>query len=300
MTKRVVDISRSPARLSIENGRLVIKSGEQQELVALSNLGALIVSCPGVTYTHAVLDALMQAGASFICCDTKHQASGILLPLANNSIQSERFRLQAELGAAKRKRLWQEVIKAKIKAQSDNLERLNRPNPLKNLWQKVKSGDAENLEAQAARRYWSLLFGEKFRREQDGCGRNAALNYAYAIIRSMTGRALTGTGLHPSLGLHHHNRYDAYCLASDMMEPFRPLADFIIAQLDIEEEQELEGQHKQTIISGLYGRFKVEGESRMLEDIIIRACESLTAVINGSRTKLLLPVVEPNDDKTTL
>ncbi len=296
MNDRIIDISRAPARLSIDNGRLVLAVGETKEIVPLAHMRALIVSCPGVTYTHAVLDRLMEAGVSFICCDDKHQPSGMLLPLVGNSVQTERFRLQAELGVTVRKRLWQSVVRAKVREQAAVLERFARPNPLASLWRRVKSGDADNMEAQAARLYWPLLFGKEFERRREGCGINARLNYGYAIIRAMTARALVGAGLHPSLGLHHHNRYDAYCLASDMMEPFRPVVDAEVARLQPAADSELCPESKRGIVAALESRWVVEGESRTLADIITRACESLMGVIAGVRKELWLPRMEPIDE----
>ncbi len=248
-------------------------------------------------YTHAVPAALMEAKVPFICCDGKHQPSGLLLPLCANSTQTERFRLQTELGEPARKRLWKQIVRAKIRGQAFVLDFLKKRNPLEALQQRVKSGDPDNIEAQAARYYWPLLFGQGFERRRDAGGINARLNYGYAIIRAMTARALVGAGLHPSLGLNHHNRYDAYCLASDMMEPFRPLVDLAVASLKDEnaEKEELCAESKRHIIARLNKRLLVENEIRTLDDCVIRAGESLMGVIMGNHKTLWLPHMEPVD-----
>ena len=300
MDNRILDISTLPARLSIDTGRLVVDAGERKEIVPLRHLGAVIVSCAGVTYTHAVLASLMEENIPFICCDSKHQPSGLLLPLCANSVQTERFRRQTELAQPVRKRLWRQIVQAKIRGQSWVLQQLGKPNPLEALPCRVKSGDTENMEAQAARLYWPLLFGKGFERRRDGCGINARLNYGYAIVRAMTGRALVGAGLHPSLGLHHHNRYDTYCLASDMMEPFRPLVDHLVAEFGSSETEPLCPQSKRHIVSGLDKRFAVEEDLRTLGDIIIRASESLMGVVTGTRKELWLPFVEPANETPEL
>ncbi len=156
----------------------------------------------------------------------------MLLPLVTHSLQAERFAAQARLAAPVRKRAWQQIVQAKITAQGRLLkERTHNDHGLDAIAKSVKSGDTANVEARAARIYWGKLFGETvFRRDADGDGLNACLNYGYAILRAVVARSLCGAGLHPSLGIHHHNRYDAFCLADDLMEPFRPLVDREVAR----------------------------------------------------------------------
>ncbi|WP_051384402.1 type II CRISPR-associated endonuclease Cas1 [Nitratidesulfovibrio termitidis] len=295
MIDRILDIAATPARLSVSNSLLVVEVGNSKETVPLHNLGAVVVSCPGVTYTQAVLAGLAGAGVPFICCDARHQPVGMLLPLTDNSVQAERFRRQADLNLPTRKRLWQQLVRAKVLAQAAAVRRLGGDGTrLAALAGRVRSGDPDNVEAQAARLYWPLCFGSDFTRDRDSGGVNARLNYGYAILRAMVGRAVCGAGLHPSLGLHHHNRYDAFCLASDMMEPFRPLVDTVVAGMEpCGPGAELDGAAKRALLEGVCGRFAVEEEARTLWDIVTRACSSLAGVVGGARRGLWLPPVEP-------
>ncbi|RKY25026.1 MAG: type II CRISPR-associated endonuclease Cas1, partial [Planctomycetota bacterium] len=227
MTERVLDLSEEPARLRVRYGQLVIRrSGMPDAAVPLVDLAVLVASNPQVSYTNAVLAGLAEAGGTFITCDRKHQPAGMLLPLRSHSLQAERFARQASASQPTRKRLWRQIVRAKIRAQSNLLKKLyGNDRGLSALISRVKSGDPQNLEAQASRRYWPALFADKsFRRDPDREDQNRFLNYGYAIIRAIVARAICAAGLHPSLGLHHHNRYNAFCLADDLLEPLRPIA----------------------------------------------------------------------------
>src|SRR5487761_636672 len=234
MTDRVLDLSDRPASLSVRNSLLWIRFGQEEPItIPLSDLAVVIVSHPQVSYTHAVLSGLAQAGAMFVTCDEKHLPVSMLLPLVTHSLQTERFAAQAGLALPVRKRIWQQIARAKIQAQARVLkERTGEESGLRALASQVRSGDPANLEARAARVYWQKIFGEiEFRRDREQDGLNACLNYGYAVLRAMVARAICGAGLHPSLSLHHHNRYDAFCLADDLMEPFRPVVDRVVALL---------------------------------------------------------------------
>lgn len=331
MTERILDISERPARLRVRNGLLVIEfssagqqtggaAAEGQETagsgadlpppteewrhrgatkeevtVPLSDLAALIVSHPQVSYTHAVLSGLAAAGATFIACDEKHLPAAMLLPLVGHSTQTERFAAQAQLSTPQRKRLWQQIVRAKIRSQARLLEeRTGDDGGLGLLATQVRSGDAGNLESQAARIYWRALFGD-FRRDPEGDGLNACLNYGYALVRAVVARALCGAGLHPSFGVHHHNRYDAFCLADDLMEPFRPLVDRVVARLQDERGSEvaLDRDAKRALLTGVLSRYTAEGESRTLFDWAARSASALAAVIEGRAKKFTLPELSP-------
>jgi CRISPR-associated protein Cas1 len=277
---------------------------ENEFTVPLADLAALIVSHPQVSYSHAVLAGLAQAGATFIACDEKHLPTAMLLPLVSHSTQTERFSKQAALSLPARKRIWQQIVRAKILAQARLLEdRTGKDWGLGPLAARVRSGDAGNLESQAARIYWRALFPEGlFRRDPEGESLNPCLNYAYAIVRAVVARALCAAGLHPSLGVHHHNRYDAFCLADDLMEPFRPLADRVVAAMaearpdpfgERGMEIPLDKEAKRAILEGLLCRYTAEGESRTLFDWAGRSAASLAAVIEGREDKLYLPTLIP-------
>ena len=324
MTNHVLDLSDRPARLSVQDSLLLIRfssdavmkaadeakkgpaktyrcertENPEELTVPLVDVSVLIVSHPQVSFSHAVLSGLASAGGIFVTCNEKHLPVAMLLPLVTHSLQTERFAAQASTALPVKKRAWQEIVKAKIRAQACLLEeRTGNDRGLLAIASRVRSGDTGNLEAYAARVYWQALFaGTGFRRNPDGDGLNACLNYGYAVLRAVVARSLCGAGLHPSLGVHHHNRYDAFCLADDLMEPFRPIVDREVAKL-----AELPGadfpldrESKRSLLGALLGRFTAENESRSLFDWASRSADSLAAVIEGRGDRLHLPVLEPS------
>lgn len=330
MTERVLDLSERPVRLNVQNSLLLIRplgSARQEPTdskrpeeegktypcerlrdparvaIPLADIAVLIASHPQISFTHAVLSGLASAGGAFVACDEKHMPIGMLLPLAAHSLQAERFAAQAAMSLPAKKRAWKRIVRAKISAQGRLLvERSGRDHGLSALCAGVRSGDPGNVEAQAARLYWPALFGlSRFRRDTDGDGLNACLNYGYAVLRAITARALCAAGLHPSLGIHHHNRYDAFCLADDLMEPFRPVVDREVARLVASGGADLEfdKEAKRSILQALLGRFSAQGESRSLFDWLGRSASSLAALIVGTSDELKLPVLEPGPSPLT-
>ena len=317
MTERILDFSERPARLNVRNGLLVIDSASgqtgrdpesglrarpaQEQTIPLADIAVLIAAHPQISFSHAVLSGLAEAGGMFIACNEKRMPCAMLLPLENHSTQTERFQAQANLPLPNRKRLWQQIVKAKILAQARLLcEISNLRSGIPNDWglemlvATVRSGDPQNVEARAARIYWKNLFGEdNFRRNPEGEGLNPPLNYGYAILRAITARALCAAGLHPSLGIHHHNRYDAFCLADDLMEPFRPVVDRAVAELreQRESDPELDRETKRAILEALLARFGADGESRTLFDWVSRTAQSLAAAIESGEKKLEIPLL---------
>jgi CRISP-associated protein Cas1 len=270
----------------------------QAQTVPLADIAVLITSHPQISFTHAVLAGLAAAGGIFIACNEKHMPAAMMLPLETHSTQAERFSKQAAAPLPLRKRAWQQIIQAKLRAQARLLEaRTGRDWGLMPLAAKVRSGDAGNLEARAARVYWQALFGgDDFRRDPEGEGINPHLNYGYAILRAIVARALCAAGLHPSLGVHHHNRYDAFCLADDLMEPFRPLVDRAVAVFRDGHgpNPALDRDAKRILLEGLLGRFTAEGESRTLFDWASRAASSLAGVIEDREESLRLALLTPD------
>lgn len=294
MTDRIIDLSEEPARLSVRNSLLVIgRNSDGEVTLPLADLAVLIVSHPQVTFTHAVLSGIAAAGGAFITCDGRHLPIGMLLPLVSHFVQAERFARQAQASLPTRKRLWKQIVRAKLRAQARLLSELRGDDMrLAELARRVRSGDPQNIEAQASRRYWPALFrDDEYRRGAEEDGRNSALDYGYAVLRAAVGRALCAAGLHPSLGLHHHNRYDAFCLADDVMEPFRPVVDAVVARRAEGQgfPERLDRDAKTALLEGLMGRFTIEGESRTLFDVVSRTAASLAAVFAGERRDLLLP-----------
>ncbi|HTZ75989.1 MAG TPA: type II CRISPR-associated endonuclease Cas1 [Candidatus Aquilonibacter sp.] len=322
MTNQVLDLSERPARLSVRNCLLAIqfeggKRAEKQDsdggsepakvyrceragnpgevTIPLADIAVLIVSHPQVSFSHAVLSGLAEAGGVFVTCNEKHMPVAMLLPLAVHSLQTERLAAQAGAALPLKKRLWQEIVRAKIRAQGRLLEeKTGNDRGLGAMAVRVRSGDVGNLEAQAARIYWqNLIGGNGFRRDPDAGGPNACLNYGYAVLRAIVARAICGAGLHPSLGVHHHNRYDTFCLADDLMEPFRPIVDREVARLtDLPgADFPLDRESKRALLKRLLGRFSNEEESRTLFDWIGRSASSLAGVIEGRCERLELPDV---------
>jgi len=316
MTDRIIDIADEPASLSVHLGRLVIRRRgpprtyplfeggsdgtddtdfEPTVTLPLTDLAVLVVSNPQVHYTHAVVAGIASAGGAMIACNEKHLPVGMLLPLEGHFTQSERFAKQAQASAPTCKQIWKQIVKAKVRAQGRLLVELHGDDAgLIVLAKRVTSGDTSNIEAQASRKYWLALFKDPaFRRDRDEPDQNRILNYGYAVLRAIVARAVCAAGLHPSLGVHHHNRYDAYCLADDLMEPFRPIVDrAVVKWLETHEpDAPLDREGKAALLESLTRRFDLGGEKRTLFDIVTRAASSLADVLAGERKSLVLPEI---------
>ncbi len=203
--------------------------------VPIEDVGVVVLDHKQITITQGAMGELLDNNVAVITCDEHRMPSGLILPLNGNTTQSERFKHQIEASLPLKKQLWQQTIQAKILNQSTVLYR-QRGLECGNMeaWAKqVKSGDSDNLEGRAAAFYWQNLFGhiKGFRRDREGVPPNNLLNYGYAILRAVVARSLVGSGLLPTLGIHHHNRYNAYCLADDIMEPYRPYVDKLVAEI---------------------------------------------------------------------
>ena len=233
MIKRTIDISEQ-AYLHVEHNQLCVdKQGETVARIAIEDLGILILQHPAIVLTQSVVVQCQKNNVALVFCDERHLPLAIVLPLwGGHSLHTKVLREQLAISEPTRKRLWQQVVKAKIAEQATTIKRAGRAaKGLHRLKNKVKSGDPENCEAQASRQYWPLLMGKDFRRNPDEAGANSLLNYGYSVVRAMVARALVGTGLHPAIGLHHKNQYNSLCLADDIMEPFRPWIDWRVYSL---------------------------------------------------------------------
>lgn len=294
MINRIVDFSSAPARLRVRYAQLIVQREDLPEVsLSLADLAVVIAAHPQVTFTQAVLSGLAAAGGVFVACDGRNLPVGMLLPLAAHYAQAERFAAQARAPLPMRKRLWQHVVCAKIKAQAALLTELHGDdNGIAILASHVRSGDPSNLEARAARRYWPRLFADlNFRRHRENEDQNILLNYGYAVLRAIVARAICAAGLHPSLGIHHHNRYNAFCLADDLMEPYRPAVDRAVVEYMSTHDAiyQLEAAAKQHIIGELTGRYVVNGEQRTIFDTAARMASSLADVFLRNREELELP-----------
>lgn len=232
MIKRIISFS-APFHLSTKMGQLIVYNKETEDEVtrSIEDIGYLILDHPQITFTNALMQVLAEFNVAVVICNNKHHPASMMLHLDTHHIQAERFRAQVNASEPLKKQLWQQTIKAKIRNQAKVLEfAACKPTALYNLANKVTSGDGTNCEAQAARIYFRQLFGENFIREREGAPPNPSLNYGYAIIRAAVARALAGSGLLVTLGIHHHNKYNSFALADDIMEPFRPFNDWLVYQ----------------------------------------------------------------------
>ena len=233
MIGRVVEIAEDGRHLAAERGFLTVNTkGEELGRVPLDDIGVVVINAHGATYTNNLIVALAERGAGMVVCGANHMPVAWIWPLVGNHAQSLRMRVQLEAPRPLCKRLWRVLVQAKIEQQAAVLAGLARPAAgFSLLARRVRSGDPDNIEAQAARRYWPLVFGEDFRRDRSSPGINSLLNYGYTVLRAATARAVVAAGLHPSLGIHHRSRADDMCLVDDLMEPFRPLVDLTVVRL---------------------------------------------------------------------
>lgn len=248
----------NPAYLSLRNAQMVIKIPEVEKCKELSesfrkdaevtkpveDIGVVVLDHKQITITSGLLEALLENNCAVITCDSKSMPTGLMLPLYGNTTQNERFRKQLDASLPLKKQLWQQTVQMKINNQASVLQQCaNEEIRCMRVWANdVRSGDPDNLEARAAAYYWKYLFGmiPEFTRDRDGIYPNNLLNYGYAILRAVVARGLVASGLLPTLGIHHHNRYNAYCLADDIMEPYRPYVDELVFNIVQEYGHDLE------------------------------------------------------------
>ena len=245
-----------PAHLSLRRAQLVLylKASAEEVQRPIEDIGFLVLEHPQITVTHQLLGALSASNVAVVCCNRQHMPNGILLSFDAHSLQTKRFITQVNTPVPLKKQLWKRTVKAKVAAQAKNLTLVQGDEvgqPLQDLLPLVKSGDVTNVEGRAARYYWQALFGENFLRHPAGPQPNAALNYGYAILRAAMARALAGHGLLNTLGIHHRNQYNAFCLADDIMEPYRPFVDLTVYEMVSEEAlaEELTQANKAQLLS---------------------------------------------------
>lgn len=248
MIKKTLCFS-NPAYLSLRNSQLVIQIPDvekndsvtpefkrmNERTIPIEDIGVVVLDNKRITITTGAMEALLENNAAVITCDSRSMPTGLMLPLYGNTLQNERFRDQLDASLPLRKQLWQQTVKQKIANQEVVLSRNTEAETrcMKAWVEDVRSGDADNLEARAAAYYWRNIFPDipGFVRGRDGEPPNNLLNYGYAILRGVIARSLVSTGLLPTLGIHHHNRYNAYCLADDIMEPYRPYVDELVIKI---------------------------------------------------------------------
>ena len=308
MIKRTLCFS-NPAYLSLKNEQLVIKlpqveknddlpksfKADAVKTIPIEDVGVVVLDNKQITITQGLMEALLDNNCAVITCDKSHLPVGLLLPLSGNTTQNERFRQQLDASLPLKKQLWQQTVQTKIGNQASVLKKCRKVevgNMLK--WQNdVRSGDPDNLEGRAAAYYWKNIFPEvdDFTRDRDGASPNNLLNYGYAILRAVVARSLVASGLLPTLGIHHHNRYNAYCLADDIMEPYRPYVDELVVGYTDEKgyPDELTPDIKRVMLSIPVLDVRINGQRSPLMLAVGQTAASLARCFSGESRKLVYP-----------
>ncbi len=292
MIKRTIDIS-EPAYLHLKHQQLLIdKKGETIAQIPIEDIGTLILQHPAIIITQAAVITCQKHNVALVFCDERYLPYSLLLPISDgNNLHAKILKQQIALTLPTKKRLWSQIVKQKITNQAKTLKAFDKTyQPLERLASKVKTGDPENLEAQAAQKYWRLLFGEQFRRDTELDGINSLLNYGYAIMRAMIARAIVGSGLHPALGLYHSNQYNGLCLADDLMEPFRPWVDFEVYRLAIDNPQIQVNKETKLPLLNLLAE-PVQWEQQILPLMV--ACHYFLAVLKRAFEDSALQLIYP-------
>ena len=275
---------------------MVIEMQESGELksAAIEDIGLLILDHQQITITQALIAKLLENNVALVTCDHTHHPTGLMLNLDGHTLQSQKFQCQVDASVPLKKQLWQQTVEAKIYNQAKCLEydRIDNKS-LFNLAKNVKSGDSDNCEAQAAAYYWKRLFPlfPEFRRERYGPPPNNLLNYGYAILRAIVARSLIGSGLLPTLGIFHKNQYNAYCLADDVMEPYRPFVDKTVCNII-----RLNGKYlditpsmKKELLAIPAMDVMLDGKSSPLMNAVQRTTANLSRCFEGKGKKILYP-----------
>lgn len=287
----------NPAYLHKKDQQLKISDPETRSdkaTIPLEDIAVMVLDHPQLTLTHALIADLIDRNVAMISCDSKHLPSGLMLPLDGNHVQTERFRIQIAASEPLLKNLWAQTVKVKIENQAAMLNRAGLENKqLLALVPQIKTGDPENTEGRAAAVYWKLVYGGNgFTRDRYGMEPNAHLNYCYAILRAIVARALVSSGMLPTLGIHHRNKYNAYCLADDIMEPYRPFCDELVYTMFSSgkiESEEINRDQKAQLLSIATCDVLIDGKKSPLMVALSRTTNSLFECFEGSRRKIIYP-----------
>ena len=297
MIKRTLYFGQA-AYLSLRDGQLLVRlpAEEGSRSIPIEDIGVLILDHQQISITHGLMNALEAHKCALITCSASHMPSGLFLPLDAHSLQSERFRVQIEATLPLKKQLWQQTVRMKIQNQARVLEEIyTQPQANMLAWVKqVRSGDPDNLEARAAAYYWANLFPSlpKFTREREESAPNALLNYGYALLRAVVARSLVSVGLLPTLGIHHHNRYNAYCLADDIMEPYRPYVDKFVQEIyEREYPESLTKDIKHRLLTIMEQDVVIDGITHPLSIATSLTASSLVRCFEGSSKQIDYPVL---------
>ena len=291
MIGRIVEIAQDGRHLAKSRGFLTV-AADKAEIgrVPLDDVAAVIANAHGITYSNNLLVALAERCVPLVVCGSNHQPAAFLWTSNGHHQQAGRMSDQAAASKPTRKRLWAQIVRAKIECQGATLEAAGAPHQgFRLLARKVRSGDPENVEAQAARRYWPLLFGESFRRDRRAGGINSMLNYTYTVLRAGTARAIMAAGLHPSFGLAHRQRGNAFALADDLMEPFRPVADLLVFGLVKDNLTEVDRETKPRLARVLATDMSTAGGVSPISLCLQRLSVSVARCFAGEERSLELP-----------
>lgn len=295
MIKRTLYFS-NPAHLHTNNEQLMMQLKDTGELkqAPIEDIGLLILDNQQITLTQALISKLLANNVALITCDQTHHPVGLLLNLDGNTLQSQKFQAQLSASVPLKKQLWQQTVSCKIQNQAALLEKERAANALLLQYaREVKSGDSEKHEAKAAAYYWKHLIPDflQFTRDRFGAPPNNLLNYGYAILRAMVARSLVGSGLLPTMGIFHRNQYNAYCLADDIMEPYRPFVDKVVCDIIRMNGQYLElgTRFKQQILSIPSMDVLIDGQKSPLMNAVQRTTASLAKCFEGNTRKILYP-----------
>lgn len=294
MLKRTLAFTK-PYHLSLKNQQMIIMAKEDSgscSSVPVEDIGFVILENQEISITLPLLNALADNNAAVILCSDKHMPNAMFMNLDSNSTQGESFRAQLSAAEPLKKHIWKQIVEAKIKNQASLLRKLDKDgDSLKPYYQNVKSGDSDNREGVAAKLYWNELFDEKFMRVRTGPSPNEMLNYGYTVLRAAVARSLTGSGLLPSIGIFHRNRYNAFPLADDVMEPYRPFVDEIVFHLYANGESSLNKSSKSEILKLLYADTFFENVTRPLDIGLSITTASLAKCYNGLQKRIIYPLL---------
>ena len=292
MLKRIIEITNEGTRLSLYRGFIQITTEQNgTQRVPLADLGVVVVSSHGVTYSNTLMVKLAQLGVMVVLCGSNHLPEALFWPLKGHYAQSAKMGYQLTAPPPLKKRLWQTLIKAKITQQAEALATLGKKGAegLHQIARKVKSGDPTNIEAHASRRYWLAMFGNGFRRDRTQAGINSLLNYGYTILRSATARAVVAAGLHPSVGIHHKNPTNHMNLVDDLMEPFRPMVDVEVADLASENLLEIDPATKTRLAQIPFRDMITKHGNSPIAICLTKLASSLAVAYESGKAELDLP-----------
>ncbi len=291
MIGRIVEVASDGVHLAVDRGFMTVsRDREKTSQIALDDIAALVINCHGATWSANLTARLSERGAPMVICGSNHAPIALVWPIDGHYEQGRRMQAQAEASLPTRKRLWKTLVKAKISAQADALDMVgHRSSALRDLARKVRSGDPDNIEGMAARRYWTQMMGDGFRRDRGAGGANALLNYGYMVLRAATARSILAAGLHPSLSIHHQSRGTALRLADDLMEPFRPFVDGIVKRLLETVGGGLDRDAKAALVS--VTTLDLEGPRGVspLQTCLDRLATSLALIYMEKKGQLVLP-----------